>query len=66
MGYPRTFVIQQGERVESVEGRGAAVRTARRWSEKRRHRRVHLEREDHKMKMDFRRGELETFILELR
>lgn len=61
----KTFIVQQGDQTESVEGRDAAVTKARRWSAKR-GRPVQLEREDHKMRMVFRRGELENYVLELR
>jgi len=61
----RTYIIQQGEQSESVSGREAAVTTARRWSAKR-GRPVQLERADHKMRMVFRKGELENYVLELR
>lgn len=62
----KTYIVQQGEQSEKVRGRDAAVRKARRWSATRKFRPVQLERADQKMRMVFRKGELENYVLELR
>jgi len=62
----KTYIVQQGEQTEKVDGRDAAVTKARRWSAARKFRPVQLERVDHKMRMVFRKGELETYVMELR
>lgn len=63
---PKTYIITQGEETKSVEGRRAAVRTARRWSTRRRFKQVSVQREDQKVRMLFQKGELENYVLDLR
>lgn len=65
MKTPYTYTVAKGDETQKIEGRTAAVRRARELS-RTSHRPVRVEREDDRMMMVWRRGNLQKYRLETR